>query len=552
MAPRSLPERTPDMRIAIGSDHAGFQLKELIRERLGADDTVRFQDLGTAAPAPPVDYPDSARAVAEAVLRGEADRGILVCGSGAGACMAANKVPGIRAFFAGDVYTGHQAVEHDDANVLCLGERVTGGELAVEIARAFLRAEFSGAERHRRRVAKIDALEKAHLFPLEALRLQGQSLWVDSISRQMVASGELRRLAWEQHVVGVTSNPTIFEKAMGHGAEYEAPAAALARQGCSAEDIYWALAIEDIQAAADTMRPVYALTGGGDGYVSLEVAPSLARDTRATLEMACDLWQRLDRPNVMIKIPATEAGLPAIADAIAAGVNVNVTLLFAVDMYEQVARAYLAGLERFFGGWESRQLARADSLVAAPVSVASFFVSRVDTLVDQRLGDAIERETDTGAGERLTALLGKAAVANARLAYQRFQQIFAGAAWEALAARGARVQRPLWASTSAKNPRYRDVLYVEELIGPATVNTVPPATLEAFADHGRVARTVDSPAAVEAARETFSALAAAGIRMDVVTAQLQDEGVRLFAESFDQLMTTLEARRQALVGAASV
>ena len=537
------------MRVAIGSDHAGYELKKFLMEHLTADDSLSLVDVGVYAPRPPADYPDYAWLVADAVARGDVDRGIMVCGSGAGACIAADKVPGIRAVFGGDVYTAHQAVEHDDANILCLGERVTGSSLALEIAQRFLAAEFSGEERHKRRVDKISAFEAERFFPLEALKHQGQSLWMDNINRAMVTSGELRKLAWDDHVVGMTSNPTIFEKAMGHGKEYEAPAETLARQGKSTEDIYWALAIEDIQMAADVMRPVYQLTEGLDGYISLEVAPSIANDSQATIAMAQDLWRRLDRPNVMIKIPATREGVPAVEACTAAGVNVNVTLMFAVELYEDVARAYIRGLERFFSGKEATRLARADSLLKAPASVASFFVSRVDTLVDKQLAEKIQAASDAATRDRLEGLLGRAAVANARLAYQSFKRIFAGPAWEALVEKGARVQRPLWASTSTKNPRYRDVLYVEELIGPDTVNTVPPATLEALKDHGRIQRTVDTPQAVDDAELTMRDLAAAGIDMQAVTQQLEREGVKLFADSFDQLIQTLEQRRQVLVGA---
>jgi transaldolase/glucose-6-phosphate isomerase len=529
------------MRIAIASDHAGFGLKQILLNRLAAEPDLSMIDLGTDAPSPPVDYPDFARAAAEAVARGDADRAIVTCGSGAGACIAASKVFGTRAFFAGETYTAHQAVEHDDANVLCLGERVTGPELAVEIARTFVRAQFSDQDRHRRRVSKISAIEAESHFPIEALQRERQSIWIDIIAREMITSGELRRLAWHDRVVGVTSNPTIFEKAMGSGPEYEAPARALAEQGKNADAIYWALAIEDIQGAADVLRPIYELTSGRDGYVSLECAPSVANDTQATIDMTRDLWTRLDRPNVMIKIPATPAGIPAIEQSIASGINVNVTLLFAVELYEQVAHAYVKGLERFFDA--PRTLRHARSLQPAPASVASFFVSRVDTLVDKQLGELIGAGGDTAQYE---ALLGKAAIANARLAYARFLAIFAGAQWKRLADRGAQVQRPLWASTSTKNPRYRDVLYVEELIGPDTVNTLPPATLEAFKEHGRVARTLDTPEALTHARETMDALAEAGIDMAAVTLQLQREGVKSFADSFDQLIARLEERRRAL------
>ncbi|HEY3058644.1 MAG TPA: transaldolase [Chloroflexota bacterium] len=531
------------MRIAIASDHAGFGLKQLLLNRLAAEPDLTFLDLGTDAPSPPVDYPDFARAAAEAVVSGDADRAIMICGSGAGACIAAGKVFGARAFFAGETYTAHQAVEHDDANVLCLGERVTGPELAVEIARTFLRAQFSEQERHRRRVGKISAIEAESHFPTEALRHEGQSIWIDTIARGMLVSGELKRLAWDDRVVGVTSNPTIFEKAMGSGPEYEAPARALAEQGKNAEDIYWALAIEDIRGAADVLRPIYELTGGLDGFVSLECAPGVANDTQATVDMTRDLWTRLDRPNVMIKIPATPAGIPAIETSIASGINVNVTLLFAVELYEQVVHAYIKGIERFFGGRESLRLRHGASLCAAPASVASFFVSRVDTLVDKQLGEKIAAGGDT---TRYEALLGQAAIANARLAYGRFLDLFGSSSWQRLAAQGALVQRPLWASTSTKNPRYRDVLYVEQLIGPDTVDTLPPATLEAFKDHGRVARTLDRPEAMARAREIMAELAQVGIDMAAVTLQLQHEGVKSFADSFDQLIARLEERRRAL------
>jgi transaldolase len=375
---------------------------------------------------------------------------------------------------------------------------------------------------------------------------QGQSIWVDNIARSMLTSGELRRLAWEDRVAGVTSNPTIFEKAMGHGPEYEAPARKLAEQGKSAEEIYWTLAIEDIQGAADILRATYELTDGRDGYVSLECAPAVANDTQATINMAADLWTRLNRPNVMIKIPATTEGIPAVEASIAAGINVNITLLFAVELYEQVAYAYQKGLKRFFAGHEPRTLAHAASRRPAPMSVASFFVSRVDTAVDKLLGDKIAAG---GVVSRYEALLGQAAIANARLAYARFREIFAGSEWDSLADRGAAVQRPLWASTSTKNPRYRDVRYVEELIGPDTVNTLPPATLEAFKDHGHVTRTIDTPEALEKARQTMRQLKEIGIDLAAVTLQLQREGVKSFAESYDQLIRTLEERRRALAHA---
>jgi transaldolase len=534
------------MRIAIASDHAGFELKELLISRLSTEPDLSIVDLGTHAATPPVDYPDYAQAVAVAVVRGDVDRGVMVCGSGAGACLAASKVPGARAFFAGDTYTAHQGVEHDDGNVLCLGERVTGPELAVEIARAYIRAQFSDQERHRRRVAKVLAIEAESNFPTEALLRQRQSIWLDTIARDMLLSGELRNLVWNDRVAGVTSNPTIFEKAMGHEPEYEAPARALAEQGKSAEDIYWALAIEDIQGAADVLRSVYELTDGCDGYVSLECAPAVANDTEATIAQAAELFTRVNRPNVMIKIPATPEGVPAIEQSIASGININVTLMFSVALYEQVARAYIKGLGRYFSGQESRNLHHSESRRPAPMSVASFFVSRVDTLVDKLLAEKIAAN---GKDERYEVLLGTAAIANARLAYARCKEIFDGSTWNGLAGKGAQLQRPLWASTSTKNPRYRDVRYIEDLVGPDTVNTMPPATLEALKHHGLIRRTVDTPEAIASARKTMQDLAEAGIDMDAVTLQLQHEGVKSFADSFDLLIATLETRRRALTTA---
>src|SRR6202011_2854966 len=279
---------------------------------------------------------------------------------------------------------------------------------------------------------------------------------------------------------------------------------------------------------------------------ALPISPSVANDTQATIDMTADLWKRLDRPNVMIKIPATPEGIPAIEASIASGINVNITLLFAVELYEQVTRAYLKGLQRFFSGREPRNLSHTASRRPAPMSVASFFVSRVDTAVDKLLGDKIAAGGDVS---RYEALLGQAAIANARLAYALFARVFAGSEWDQLAGRGAEVQRPLWASTSTKNPRYRDVRYVEELIGPDTVNTMPPATLEAFKDHGRVSRTIDRPEALVRAQKTMQDLKAAGIDLAEAALQLQRGGVKSFADSFDQLIVRLEERRRALAPA---
>ncbi len=359
----------------------------------------------------------------------------------------------------------------------------------------------------------------------------GQSLWYDNIQRGLLDNGEMAGMVARGEIRGVTSNPTIFMNAITKSNDYDAGLAPLAAIGQSAEAIFWQLAIEDIQAAAGLFLPLYRETDGGDGFVSIEVNPSLANDTEPTLAEARSLWRRVDRPNLMVKIPATRAGIPAIRAAIAGGVNVNVTLIFSRQRYAEVMDAYLSGLE---------QRAAAGLPVDSIASVASFFVSRVDSNVDARLQAIIQG--DGARGDEAAALLGRAAIANARLAYADFKRTFAGPRWEKLRAAGARVQRPLWASTGTKNPAYSDVLYVEELIGPDTVNTVPPQTLVAFLEHGRVALTLECD--LDEAARTFDRLAALGIAMDEVTEQLEWEGVKSFADAFAALLKAVEERRR--------
>src|SRR5579884_1682335 len=517
------------MKLIIGADHAGFALKEtLIAYLREAGHTV--EDVGTFS-TEPVDYPDYARKVAEAVVLGRAERGILICGSGQGSAIAANRIPGARAALVMDPYSARQSVAHDDANILCLGARVLGPALAWELTRIWLEATFSGEERHCRRLAKIAALERR--FPLLELQRQGQSAWMDNIRRGALESGELRRLIHDG-ITGVTSNPTILQQAVAGSTDYEEAIQRLARQGLPPREIAIRLWLEDIREAADQLRPIYELTQGVDGYASIEVDAELAYDTERTIAEARRLWRELDRPNVMVKVPGTPAGIPAIRQLIAEGINVNITLLFSQQRYEEVMEAYLAGLEERLAA--GRPLDRV-------ASVASFFVSRVDTAVDRLLEEKILAARDPAEREALQRLLGKAAIANAKLAYQRFLRRFSGERWQRLAAHGARVQRPLWASTSTKNPAYRDVLYVEELIGPNTVNTMPPQTIQAFLDHGYVRRSVDE--GVEEAEAVLQALARHGIDLDAVTQQLQVEGVKAFAASFDKLLESIAAKREA-------
>ncbi|MFZ1398370.1 MAG: bifunctional transaldolase/phosoglucose isomerase [Candidatus Promineifilaceae bacterium] len=352
----------------------------------------------------------------------------------------------------------------------------------------------------------------------------GQSVWYDNISRALLESGEMQALI-DDGVVGVTSNPSIFEKAIAKSSDYDGAIRQLAQAGKATNDIYEAMALEDIGAAADLFRPVYDKTGGVDGYISLEVSPTLARDTEGTIAEARRLFATLNRPNIMIKVPATPEGIPAIETLIADGININVTLIFALSSYEDVMNAYISGLEKRLAAGQP-----IDNIS----SVASFFVSRVDSAVDK----ALEAKGNT-------ELQGKIAIANAKVAYARFQQVFGNARWHALAENGARVQRPLWASTSTKNPNYSSTLYVDTLIGPDTVNTVPPETVVAFKEHGTVAITLSE--GVEDAAGQLGALANLGIRLDEITEQLQVAGVDSFAKAFESLMESIDGKRQAIL-----
>jgi transaldolase/glucose-6-phosphate isomerase len=364
--------------------------------------------------------------------------------------------------------------------------------------------------------------------PIEELRKQGQSLWLDNIRRQLITSGELAKLK-DEGVSGVTSNPTIFEKAVSGSTDYDEALVHLVKAGHKPEDILWELMLEDIQAAADVYRSVYDETDGADGFVSIEVAPGLAMDTDKTIAMAQDLHRRANRPNVMVKIPATLPGLPAIRHMIGEGVNINVTLIFSTERYDAVVDAFHSGLE---------DLKKNGGDLSKVASVASFFVSRVDSKVDKIIDSKIEAAKDPREKQRLQALLGKAAIANSKMAYEHWKSLHSGSRWEPLHKAGARPQRCLWASTSTKDPRYPDTYYVEELIGPDTVDTVPPATLAAFAEHGEARRSLDEN--VDAARRQLEELEKVGVDMTVVTKQLEDEGVASFMKSFDGLIKVLK------------
>jgi transaldolase/glucose-6-phosphate isomerase len=365
----------------------------------------------------------------------------------------------------------------------------------------------------------------------ELYEKQRQSPWFDFIRRGMLDDGTLKRYVEQDGIRGVTANPTIFAQAIGAGDDYDEQIGELVRQGVPVRDMFEHIAIVDIRHAADILRPVFDASGGADGFVSIEVSPDKAFDTQATIDEAKRWWKAIDRPNLLVKIPATTEGMPAVEECLAAGVNINITLIFALSYYEQVMEAYVRGLER-----------RADAGLdlRGVNSVASFFVSRVDTAAD-KLIEAKMAEAKTDAERAaLQGLLGKVANANAKVAYQRFLAVFGSERFKKLQAAGAKVQRPLWASTGTKNKAYSDILYVQELIGPDTVNTMPPATIDAFRDHGVARRTIDED--LDGAQGVLAGLAAAGISIDEITDKLQKDGVDAFIKSFDEIVATTDAK----------
>jgi transaldolase len=371
--------------------------------------------------------------------------------------------------------------------------------------------------------------------PLRQLKAYGQSVWYDNIDRAQLLSGLFQRLIDEDGIVGTTANPTIFEQSIRHGTAYDGQLQELLRQGKRTNEIYEALVMTDVRLVADKLRPVYEQTNRQDGYVSLEVSPDLANDTEATLAEVRRFWNTVDRPNLMVKIAATPAGIPAIRQALSEGININITLIFALENYRQVVEAY-------FGALEERNAKGQD--ISHIASVASFFVSRVDVLVDPLLEERITVAGESVERQKLKALEGKAAIANARLVYQDFKRLFDTPRFETLRRIGAHVQRPLWASTSTKNPAYRDVLYAEELVGTDTVDTMPLQTIENFRDHGRVRYSIDDN--IPQAKAELATLEEVGIHYNQVTRQLQEEGVARFADSFHKLYAGIDNKRKVL------
>jgi transaldolase len=386
-----------------------------------------------------------------------------------------------------------------------------------------------------------DATTSAHAEnPLKALTKFGQSVWLDYIRRDLISTGELQKLITNDGLRGMTSNPAIFEKAIAGNPDYQSELNELAKdKSLDAKAIYEHIAIKDIQSAADVMRAVYDATNHRDGYVSLEVSPYLAHKTAETLDEARRLWKTVDRKNLMVKVPGTGEGIPAIKQLISEGININVTLLFAQDVYERVAEAYISGLE---------ELAKKGGDVSKVASVASFFISRIDTLIDSEIDAKEKATTDAAQKATLAKIRAQVAIANGKLTYQAYKKIFSGPRWEALAGKGAQTQRVLWASTSTKDPKLSDVYYVEGLIGPDTVDTIPPATFDAFRDHGKPRASLEEN--VPAAKETMENLAKVGISMKAATDKLTEDGVKLFADAFDKLLGAVKTQVAKVAGGA--
>jgi transaldolase len=507
------------MRIAIAADHAGLPLRPRVADAVGQaghEPVLMGPDSGE-----PVDYPLVAKVVGDALASASVDRGILICGSGAGVTIAANKLPLVRAALAADHYTAHQMVEHDHVNVLTLGARVMGEEVAADIVTAFVGAAPSVETRHLRRLGEVLDFERERSMNA-ATRLHdaGQSLWLDNITRALLTSGTLAGYIADAAVTGLTSNPTIFDKAIRGSDDYDEQIRSLQASGTAGEPLFFELALDDLTRAAALFRPVWDTTGGVDGWVSLEVSPKLAHDTASTVAEAKALHERAATSNLFIKVPGTPEGIPAIEELIFAGVSVNVTLLFAREHYLAAAEAYERGLER------RRDAGLALDRVA---SVASVFISRWDKAVEGKLpADLSDR-------------LG---VAVAGRTYKAYRDLLESDRWQALAGAGAKPQRLLWASTGTKDPVLPDTFYIHALASELTINTMPEGTLTAFAAHGEVGDLL--PADGGDAEDLLARIGAAGVDVAGLAAQLQKEGADSFVESWDDLLECIESKTASL------
>jgi len=504
------------VKVAIAADHAGLPLRPTVADAVRAAGHEPVLYGPDTAPPEGIDYPLVAAAVADALEATDAERGVLVCGSGAGVTIAANKLPGIRAAYAADHYTGHQMVEHDHVNVLTLGARVMGPEVAAEIVNAFVNAVPSTEERHLRRLGEILDLERDRsLNAATRLHDAGQSLWLDNITRGLLTSGTLARYVSDLAVTGLTSNPTIYDKALVGSADYDDQIRSLLSAGTEGEKLFFELALFDLRKAASLFRAIWDATRGVDGWVSLEVSPKLAHDTASTVEQAKALHERAATPNLFIKVPGTPEGVPAIEELISAGVSVNVTLLFSTEHYEAAAEAYLRGLER-------RRESGADLDVE---SVASVFISRWDAAVAGKLPDELR---------------GRLGVAVAQRTYKAYRDLLASDRWQKLAAAGAKPQRLLWASTGTKDPTLPDTYYIQALASEQTINTMPEKTLLAFGAHGTVGELL--PADGGDADDVLARIGKAGIDVDALAATLQTDGADAFVKSWDDVLARISAK----------
>lgn len=525
------------LRIAVGADHGGFEAKSRLIRFL-KEKGHHVIDVG-APGSEASDYPIFGFRVAEAVSWGQAERGVLLCRSGNGIAMAANRLPGVRAAIANNSTLAKLAREHNEANVLVMGSDYMD-EPAETVLDTFLASKPEGG-RHTRRVDLIrayDAVAQSN-GALHRMAMLGQSPWLDDISDMIIKSGRLQNLIDEGGIRGLTSNPSIFEKAINSGeGRYRQDLERLKAEGAAPEQAYERLTLEDIAAAADILRPLYDRTGGDDGFVSLEVLPEYAYDEETTVREAQRLFQALDRPNVLIKVPGTREGIRAFRRLTAAGVNVNVTLIFSRSFYNEIAEAYIDGLaDRLKDGKPVDRIR----------SVASVFVSRIDTAVDKKLTAMISAGGDKA--KQAEQLMHRIAIDNTRLIYQDFKSLFYGDRFAELAAAGASMQRPLWGSTSMKNPELRDTLYAEELVGPYTVNTLPMTTVDALLDHGKI-RGVTLDEDLEGAETRLKALASLGIDLEAECLELQQAGVKAFADAFDKLFETVKKALQEAVAQA--
>jgi transaldolase len=502
------------MIVAIAADHAGLPLRQALTDVVSAEGHEPL--LLGPSDGRPVDYPLVTRLVADAIATGEAERGILICGSGAGVTVAANKLPLIRAAYGTDHYTAGQMVEHDSCNVIAMGARVMGPAVAAEVVQAFLGARFSGEERHARRLAAV--LEFERLRSLNAatrLHEVGQSLWLDYITRELLNSGDLARYIASAAVTGLTSNPTIFDKAITGSGDYDEQVRQLSERGMSTEELFFELALDDLRRAAGLFRPTWDASQGRDGYVSLEVSPKLAYDTEATIAQAKMLHEKAATPNLLVKVPGTQEGLAAIEELIFAGVPLNVTLLFSDDHYMATAAAYGRGLQR-------RHEAGLHLKVA---SVASVFISRWD----QALINLVPEELQDQLG-----------IAIAKRCYRAYRRSLGSSDWKMLEAAGARPQRLLFASTGTKSKARPDTYYVEALAAPDTINTMPQPTLDAFIDHGHVGELLSADAVD--ADQMLAQFESNGIDVTGLGARLQREGADAFVDSWEDLMQKLAGK----------